>query len=128
MKKKMIIPVFLALSIVMVMFGTTAAAPTISTIAISGPGVVWQFNPDPLYGEVTAVEAYYYLTDDPLNPVLMPEPIKTIISDNLVTLIFAHSFTGGLTGFVDTTAVHVTATLGVYDQPAGPGFAWGRTR
>ena len=84
MKKKMIIPVFLALSMIMVMFGTTAAAPTISTIAISGPGVVWQFNPDPLYGEVTEVQAYYYLTDAPDNPVPMPEPRKTMITDTLV--------------------------------------------
>jgi hypothetical protein len=127
MKKKMITAGFLAASIVMVMFVSIAAgAPVISTIAISGPGVVWQFNPPE--GEVTDVLAYYYLTSDTENAIIMAEPIHTSISDNLVTLIFSISDTADLAGNVDSTGVNVTVNGVVTTIAGGPGFAWGRTR
>jgi hypothetical protein len=127
MKKKSITAGFLASSIVMVMFLSIAsAAPVISTIIISGPGVVWQFNPPE--GEVTDIQAYYYLVSDIENAVNMPEPIHTTINDGLVTLIFSISDTSDLAGNVYSTGVNVTANGVVTTIAGGPGFAWGRTR
>lgn len=128
MKKKIIKTGFLALSLVVVMLVSTAAA--LSTLVISGPGIVWQFTPDPNYGEVTDVQAYYYLIEDPYDRKDLPEPKKTIINDNLVTLIFSYSDVGDLTGKVATTGVDVNGGEdgGGYTIAGGPGFAWGRTR
>jgi hypothetical protein len=127
MKKKMITAGFLAASIVMGVFVSIAAgAPVISTIAISGPGVVWQFIPPE--GEVTDVQAYYYLISDTENAINMPEPIHTSISNNLVTLIFSISDTADLAGNVDSTGVRVTVNGVETTIAGGPGFAWGRTR
>ena len=131
MKEKMITAGFLAASMAMVAFISMAAgAPTISTIVISGPGVVWQFTPNSNYGEVTSVQAYYFLTETSPREN-MPPPVKTIITDNLVTLIFSISDVGDLAGHVYKTAVEYYQT-GNPMQPAlidgGPSFAWGRTR
>ena len=126
MKKNMVIAGFLALSIAMVMFGTVAAAPTISTIVISGPGVVWQFTP--AEGEVTNVQAYYYSINDKETEVPMPTPLQTNIRDGFVTLIFSISDTKDLAGTVYQTGVHFLLDGVPTTISQGPGFAWGRTR
>jgi hypothetical protein len=128
MKKKIITAGFLALSLAVVMFVSTAAA--LSTLVVSGPGIVWQFTPDPNYGEVTEVQAYYYNTTHTTIRHDMPEPQRKIITDNLVTLVFSISDTKDLQGFVETTGVDVNGGPDGegYTIPGGPGFAWGRTR
>jgi hypothetical protein len=125
MKKKMITAGFIAASIVMVMFLSTAVAFSSVYITISGKGRIWQFAPQEDKGEVTDVSAYYILNSVP--GIENSIPIKQkVITNNVITLVFEHSELPDLDPDTFTTGVHVTADTNY--NVAGPGFAWGRTR
>ena len=130
MKKKMIIPVFLALSIVMAMFASTAAALFVGPILISGPGIVWQI-PNDADDPVTYVRAYYYLIGDTDTRYHLDNPRQTIINDKFITIIFESSDVTAIAGNVQETGVEYKTTAGgdaVSDLDGGPSFAWARTR
>ena len=126
MKKPITIAGILTLSIIAITtISTATAAVTISTIAVSGPGTVWQFNPPDPNKEIDYVKAYWYVQGGPNQD--MPDQRKTIITDGLVTLVFKVSDVKDIEAF--GTAVEVFYVGGGSELVSGgAGFAWGRTR
>jgi hypothetical protein len=128
MKKATTIAGLLALSMIAIMTISTAIAGVyISTIAIAGPGTVWQFNSDP-NREIASIVAEY-IPEDGGDNVQMPEPRSDpIINNGLVTLLFKFSDVKDIEAGGSVIKIYYVGQTEPYTIQGGPGFAWGRIR